>query len=178
MPLFNWIFGHLLVIKEFRDKLPADAGFQCLALTISRAFPQQHMFYLDFWPFTIPLLVVANPYAADQIMKHAWVDKPKNVFDAFWQMSGGPNMITMPEKPWKRWRAIFNPAFGPGYIQELVPSWWTKARSSVRSCGCMRIKAKCSSSRRLRFDWLLMSSEWLACKLEVSKECNESCTDM
>jgi cytochrome P450 len=121
MPLFNWIFGHLLVIKEYRDKLPADAGFQCLALTISRAFPQQHMFYLDFWPFTIPLLVVANPYAADQIMKHTWIDKPKNVFEAFWQMSGGPNMITMPEKPWKRWRAIFNPAFGPGYIQELVP---------------------------------------------------------
>jgi cytochrome P450 len=79
------------------------------------------MFYLDFWPFTIPLLVVANPYAADQIMRHAWVDKPKNVFDAFEQMSGGPNLITMPEAPWKRWRAIFNPGFGPGYILELVP---------------------------------------------------------
>lgn len=121
MPRFSWLFGHLLVIKKIRDTLPADAGFQCLALSISRLFTQQHMFYLDFWPFTIPLLVVANPHAADQIMKHAWVDKPQNVVDAFDHMSGGPNLITMPEKPWKRWRAIFNPAFGSGYVQELVP---------------------------------------------------------
>jgi cytochrome P450 len=54
-------------------------------------------------------------------MRHSWVQKPKNVFDAFLQMSGGPNLITMPEGPWKRWRAIFNPSFSSGYMLEQVP---------------------------------------------------------
>jgi hypothetical protein len=49
-------------------------------------------------------------------MRHAWVEKHQDVFDAFWQISGGPSLVTMPEGPWKRWRAIFNPSFASGYM--------------------------------------------------------------
>lgn len=121
MPPWSWYFGHVLVIKEYLDHLPADTVFNYVAMSISQSFTKQNMFYLDFWPFTIPVLVVSNPHAADQIMRHSWVQKPQNVFDAFMQMSGGPNLITMPEDPWKRWRTIFNPGFGSGYILEAVP---------------------------------------------------------
>jgi cytochrome P450 len=42
-------------------------------------------------------------------------------FDAFLQMSGGPNLVTMPEGPWKRWRSIFNQGFSPAYMLEQLP---------------------------------------------------------
>jgi hypothetical protein len=123
MPPFSWVFGNLLVIKGCIDSFSPDAVFNYVALSISQTFTKHHMFYLDFWPFTIPVLVVANLFAAEQTMQHAWVEKPQNVFYAFWQMSGGPNLVTMPEGPWKRWRAIFNPGFGSGYMPVAASAW-------------------------------------------------------
>jgi hypothetical protein len=71
MPPFSWVFGNLLVIKVCIDSFSLDAVFDYVALSISQTFTKHHMFYLDFWPFTIPVLVVANPLAADQVMRHA-----------------------------------------------------------------------------------------------------------
>lgn len=120
MPPFNWLFGHLLFLKSNVDCYPKDAVFNHVALDIARTTEHQ-TFYLDLWPFTIPALVVGDPHAADQIMRLTSIRKPQNVFDAFLQMSGGPNLVTMPEVPWKRWRAIFNPGFSSGYMLEQVP---------------------------------------------------------
>jgi cytochrome P450 len=121
MPPLNLFFGHLFVIKQYLDQFPADFLFNYIVLSMSRTFPKHHMFYLDFWPFTILVLIVSNPHAADLIMRHFWVQKPQNVLDAFLQMSGGLNLVTMPEGPWKRWRSIFNQGFSPAYMLEQIP---------------------------------------------------------
>lgn len=117
MPPSHWIFGHLLVIKEYVERSPADAVFNYTAMMISRTFSKDHMFYLDFWPFfELPVLVVSNPFAANQVMQLETAVKPSNVHDAFNAMTGGPNLITMPEGPWKRWRRIFAPGFSNSYM--------------------------------------------------------------
>jgi hypothetical protein len=57
-----------MAIKKYLDRLPVDTFFNYVAMSISKSFTKHDMFYLDFWPFTIPVLVVYNPHATDQIM--------------------------------------------------------------------------------------------------------------
>jgi hypothetical protein len=56
--------GHL----KYLDQILADTVFSYVAMSISQTFTNQYMLCLDFWPFKIPVLVVSNPHAADQIM--------------------------------------------------------------------------------------------------------------
>jgi cytochrome P450 len=121
MPPYNWATGHLLVIKEFVDKLPTDAVFNYVAFNISRTFTKHDMFYLDFWPFMTPILVIKNPYVAGQIMGRVDARKPVTVRDAFVQMTGGDSLLTMAEQPWKQWRSIFAPGFSPAHMLDQVP---------------------------------------------------------
>lgn len=117
MPPSHWFLGHLLVIKDYVEKFPSDAVFNYTAMMISRTFTKDHMFYLDFWPFfDLPVLVVSNPSAANQVMQMETSVKPSNVHDAFNAMTGGPNLITMAQEPWKRWRRIFAPGFSNSYM--------------------------------------------------------------
>ena len=82
MPPYSWTTGHLLVIKEFADKLPTDAVFNYVAYNISRTFTKHDMFYLDFWPFMTPILVIKNPHVAGQIMGRVDARKPVTVRDS------------------------------------------------------------------------------------------------
>ncbi|KAF9630943.1 putative afln vera monooxygenase protein [Lasiodiplodia theobromae] len=127
MPPFSWIAGHMLVIKECLEDLPVDAVFNYTARRLSLNFPKHHMFYLDFWPISTPFLVVANPFAASQITQQLNARKPDAVESAFQSLAGGPNLITMPTGPWKKWRSIFSPGFSPAYMLEQVPKMVEKA---------------------------------------------------
>ncbi|KAK0644877.1 Cytochrome P450 monooxygenase aflN [Lasiodiplodia hormozganensis] len=138
MPPFSWIAGHMLVIKECLEDLPVDAVFNYTARRLSLDFPKHHMFYLDFWPISTPFLVVANPFAASQITQQLNARKPDAVESAFQSLAGGPNLITMPTGPWKKWRSIFSPGFSPAYMLEQVPKMIDKAEVF---CQLLREKA-------------------------------------
>ncbi|ORX98676.1 aflN/ verA/ monooxygenase [Clohesyomyces aquaticus] len=120
MPAYNPIFGHLLILKEQMDNLPADCTTNSSFLGISKSFPNG-VFYFDLWPFAKPLLIVNTISGAEQLMRAPLI-KPHIFDDAMYYLCGGPNLLTMPDKPWKEWRSLFNPAFSPSYMLELVPA--------------------------------------------------------
>ncbi|KAK0637868.1 putative sterigmatocystin biosynthesis P450 monooxygenase stcS [Lasiodiplodia hormozganensis] len=120
MPKFNWITGHMLAIKPFVDKLPPDAITNYIMTTMAFAM-KKNAFYLDFWPLSDPILVVTSPQLASQLTQEFNPLKPGNINSAFAHLCGGPNLFTMPDGPWKRWRAIFNPGFSPTYMLDQTP---------------------------------------------------------
>jgi cytochrome P450 len=120
MSKYSAAFGHLLVLKEHMDDLPADCTTNTSFLEITKKFPNG-MFYFDLWPFTNPLLIVNTPSAAYQLAQ-APLDKPENINHAFRHLTDGPNLFTMKQEPWKVWRVIFNRGFSASYMLELVPA--------------------------------------------------------
>jgi hypothetical protein len=67
MPPWNWVFGHLLVLKKYTDRHPADTYITTSIRDMARDFSETDMFYLDLWPFTTPVLCVDDADAANQV---------------------------------------------------------------------------------------------------------------
>ncbi|CAG8980589.1 hypothetical protein HYALB_00002587 [Hymenoscyphus albidus] len=107
MPKYNLLFGHLLTMKTYIDKLPPDAHPAYSFGQIAKDGFPNGVFYLDMWPFFMPLLVSPK--------------KPKSLVRWFQPIAGGPNLFTMEEELWKSWRGTFNPGFSQAHIIKLVP---------------------------------------------------------
>lgn len=73
MPPHHPLFGHMLLAKDLLSKVPQDAHPFYLPGLIRRAVPDVGpVFYLDMWPFALPILVVSSPSTAYQItQKHS-----------------------------------------------------------------------------------------------------------
>jgi cytochrome P450 len=121
MPPWNWVFGHLLVLKKYTDRHPADTFITTSIRDMARDFPETDMFYLDLWPFTTPVLCVCEADAANQATTKNPFPKADSFNVVFEPIMGGPNLLSMNNQTWKEWRALLNPGFGSGYIQDLVP---------------------------------------------------------
>lgn len=120
MPEFNWIAGHMLAMKPYADQLPPDSTSNHIPTTM--AFEtKKNAFYLDFWPLTEPTLIVTSPALASQLTQQFNPLKPSVINNAFAGLTGGPNLFTMPDAPWKKWRAIFNPGFSSNYMLQQTP---------------------------------------------------------
>jgi cytochrome P450 len=117
----NWVFGHLLVLKEYTDRHPADTFITTSIRDMARDFSETDMFYLDLWPFTTPVLCVCEADAANQATTKNPFPKADSFNVVFEPIMGGPNLLSMNDQEWKQWRALLNPGFGSGYIQDLVP---------------------------------------------------------
>lgn len=124
MPKHSPTMGHLLLLKQLMDRLPIDCTINTPLAEVSQKFPTG-MGYFDLWPFTKPLLFVTNTFAALQ-WQQALFDKPDEIKAAFHNLTGGPNLFTMPQATWKPWRAIFNPAFSGAQMLDLVPTILTE----------------------------------------------------
>ncbi|KAI1860429.1 hypothetical protein JX265_009828 [Neoarthrinium moseri] len=120
MPPYNWITGHLLAIKPFLMRQPPDALFN-YALTEMAWSINSDAFYLDFWPIAGPMLVLKSPSMAMQMMQQNNPGKPDFVANTFTELAGGPNLISMEEGMWKKWRAMFNPILSTSAILQQAP---------------------------------------------------------
>ncbi|CAJ2510080.1 Uu.00g059800.m01.CDS01 [Anthostomella pinea] len=87
---------------------------------MARQFPNG-IFYLNLWPFSATLMVVANPLAAAQV-EAAFLDKPGAMCSTLEIINGGPSLMTMHGATWKKWRGLFNPGFSAGYMIGLAPA--------------------------------------------------------
>jgi sterigmatocystin biosynthesis cytochrome P450 monooxygenase len=122
MPKHSRLFGHLLAIKPYVDKLPSDAhGFIAVG-QMAREYPDG-VFYLDLWPFFEPLMVCTSTTAAIQATQKTVLatKKPASLHTWFHSITGGPNLFTMDEDEWRAWRKIFNPGFSQTHLVSLVP---------------------------------------------------------
>lgn len=104
----------------FVDKQPSDALFN-YALTEMAWSIESDAFYLDFWPIAGPMLVLKSPSMAMQTMQQNNPGKPDFLGNAFTELSGGPNLISMEDAMWKKWRAIFTPILSTSVILQQAP---------------------------------------------------------
>ena len=73
------------------------------------------MFYLEFLPLSVRMLIITNPEVAIQANQvHNWA-KPPLLHELIMDLSGGPHMFVMPETQWKPWRNIFGHGSGENY---------------------------------------------------------------
>lgn len=122
MPEWNWVFGHLLVLGKYTKNHPPDTFITTSIRDMARDFTKTDMFYLDLWPFTTPVLCVCDPDAANQATTKNPFPKADSFNIVFEPIMGGPNLLSMNNREWKEWRALFNPGFGAGYMLDLVPA--------------------------------------------------------
>jgi len=122
MPPHHPVFGHLKLFAEIMSQVPSDVHGHALPHQIELMFPDLGpMFYLDTWPFSPPLLVVAAPDAAYQITQSHSLPKFHAMRDYMRPMTGGNDLVTMEGNEWKTWRNILSPGFSSGHLMTLVP---------------------------------------------------------
>ncbi|MCJ1248455.1 hypothetical protein MMC30_005673 [Trapelia coarctata] len=117
MPPWHPILGHLLTLPPILKLLPRDAQQPYIFEVLAKDFKESDtLFYLDLWPFSNPILLVASPSMAIQACQQHDLVKP-HVLDAFFRpFAGGDNLFTMNGPEWKRSRALFTPGFQANYL--------------------------------------------------------------
>lgn len=122
MPPVHPILGHLLFCYKVMSKLPKDVHPHYLPDQIRRAIPELGpIYYIDTWPFTTPMLVVASPDALHQITQAHVLPKFPAIRNFLHPLTNGPDIVSMDGQQWKTWRNIFNPGFSASHLMTLVP---------------------------------------------------------
>lgn len=115
--------GHLLVLKDNLDHLPADASpFYAFQDLVYREFADTEIFVMDYWPMYEPSLMITSPEISAQISNEFNLQRDERELKYFAPVVGGPSLITMTGEDWKYWRGLFNPAFSSAHMLNLVPS--------------------------------------------------------
>ncbi|PLB45553.1 cytochrome P450 71B25 [Aspergillus steynii IBT 23096] len=122
MPTWDFVAGHLKVLPELLKQLPKGSQQSDAFTILSRNFPEtDSCFYIDLWPFTMPLLVVTSPDLAVQACQTYALPKP-DILNAFVDpLAGGPTMFTQNGPEWKRSRDLFNNRFSTNVLMKLAP---------------------------------------------------------
>ena len=122
MPPHHPVFGHLLVAKDVMSKLPSNAHPQYLPGQVRRKYSDVGpVFYLDMWPFSLPILVVASPSAAYQLTQEHSQPKAEGLRNYMRPLTENNDLVTMEGQMWKDWRNVYNPGFSASHLITLVP---------------------------------------------------------
>lgn len=132
----SWLFGHLGVVAAFRRAHPADASMLALHAWLlaeqRRFFPDAAalpaVVHLDLWPaLGAPLMLVTHPAAVAQFTQATSLPKAPYVRDALRLLTGARDIASAEGPLWRKWRARFNPGFGPRNIAALLPEMLEEA---------------------------------------------------
>lgn len=123
-PLLPWhpIWGHCWLLSKLLRDLPRGVSATSLEVEFRRLYPELGpVCYLDFWPLTIPLMMISSPIMARQLL-HQMPVKPDSTA-RFMQsrITGGHELLTMEGPMWKYWRSTFAHGFGSSHIMTVVP---------------------------------------------------------
>lgn len=131
----SFIWGHLQHMGEAQNHFPPASNHDYGAALLARPFTNG-LFYIDTWPFSVPLLVITTPTAANALQKYSpALPKPEDVNGPLNILCAGPSMMTMPEDQWRQWRLLFNSSFSITYLTQLAP---TVASEISIFCGKLR----------------------------------------
>lgn len=123
MPPHHPLLGHLKIVAGIMSRVPGDVHGHILPYQVQRQFPGLgQMFYLDTWPFSLQMLVVAAPDPAYQFIQSHSLPKSYTLGEYMHPITGGNNLVTMEGNEWKTWRNIFNPGFSSGHLMTLIPA--------------------------------------------------------
>lgn len=123
MPKWNWWTGHLLVLKDNLDRLPADANvYYAMQDLVLNQYADTEIFLMDYWPIHEPLLMISSPEIAAQVSNKYNLQKPHDSSKSFAPIVGGDSLISMNGEDWKTWRGLFSPGFSANHMMDLVPT--------------------------------------------------------
>lgn len=125
----SWIFGHLLVMGEFRKEHPPDVNiyelFPWLLNNIERFFPGEKVLppiiYLDIWPAAAPLMLSTHPAVSAQFTQLTNLPKSKLITNYMKPLTGITDIVSVHGQVWKTWRSRFNPGFSSRNVTALLP---------------------------------------------------------
>ncbi|KAL7619489.1 hypothetical protein AAE478_010028 [Parahypoxylon ruwenzoriense] len=125
MPAHNALLGHLLEAKTASEELPPGAHSIYILDRISRKMNRAPAYYFDSYPVSTPMLIVTDPYIANQVTNHAAVstEKPATIKEWFAPISGkgGINLFTQNGQEWKRDHNLFLPFFNNNNLDSAMP---------------------------------------------------------
>ncbi|GMF78603.1 unnamed protein product [Aspergillus oryzae] len=112
-PPWNPILGNLAVMAQLQKKWPSDSReAESFALLSTEAPGCEAGFYVDVWPFSIPMLVVTSPALAVQACQTYDLPKPDVLQPFINPMAGGSdNLFVSNGAHWKQARELFNHGF-------------------------------------------------------------------
>ncbi|KAH7356883.1 cytochrome P450 [Rhexocercosporidium sp. MPI-PUGE-AT-0058] len=118
IPKWNPITGHLLSLVPYLSRLPADAHQNYLLGELANDFPHSDSaYYLDIWPFLMPVLLISSPSLAIQACQQYDLEKPESIVGFFEPFAGRKDhMFTSNGPEWKKLRSMFNPGFSASYL--------------------------------------------------------------
>ncbi|KAL2073405.1 hypothetical protein VTL71DRAFT_10729 [Oculimacula yallundae] len=122
IPRWNALTGHLLTLAPYTTRLPADVHQNNLLAELGKEFPQSDSaYYLDLWPFMMPLIVISSPSLAIQACQEYDLKKPESITRFFKPFAGrDDNMFTSNGLEWKNLRSIFSPGFSASYLMSQM----------------------------------------------------------
>lgn len=86
-----------------------------------RRFPDLGLiYYLDTWPFALPVLVVISPNLASQFTQERSFPKYEGMRHFLQPLTGEHDLVTMEGQMWETWRSIVNPGFSSHHLMTLV----------------------------------------------------------
>ncbi|RYP93185.1 hypothetical protein DL770_000660 [Monosporascus sp. CRB-9-2] len=121
----NKLLGHLLQAKYAADDLPPGAHSVYILHRMARKLGQPDAYYFDPYPINNPMLIVVDPYLANQVTSHSWTgaEKPPTLANWFEPISGGGgvNLFTQNGQEWKHDHNLFLPFFSNSNLDAAMP---------------------------------------------------------
>ncbi|KAK8223289.1 cytochrome P450 [Phyllosticta capitalensis] len=121
-PGHSLLFGHITTVLSTLRTLPPAIHPTTYGYHLSQCFKLGRIFYVDFWPFTNPWLIILDPQLGDQIAVRPSLDKWGPLRHSFAPFMGDRHLLLMEGDEWKRWRALFNPGFSAQNMLAHVPA--------------------------------------------------------
>ncbi|KAF2477215.1 cytochrome protein [Lindgomyces ingoldianus] len=119
MPEWNPILGHLPMLPRLLNQLPKGAQQSYCFGLLTRDFPNSDgLFYIDLWPFSLPIIIVSTPELAHQVGQEYDLPKPDSLKPFFKPITGGLGLFMMNGEDHKSSRALFTPGFSANVILE------------------------------------------------------------
>ncbi|OTB10889.1 hypothetical protein K445DRAFT_69294 [Daldinia sp. EC12] len=129
MPEYSTFFGHLLTAKTAADELPPGAHSTYILDRIGRKLDGGNgppALYFDSFPISVPMVLVRDPYIANQATSHPSVSAEKpaaSLREWFAPISGkgGVNLFTQNGQEWKHDHNLFLPFFNNSNLDAAMP---------------------------------------------------------
>lgn len=130
MPEHSSLLGHLLAAKTASEELPPQAHSTYILDRIGKNMVGNKngppAYYFDSFPVSIPMLIIRDPYIANQVTNHAQVsaEKPESLKSWFEPITGkgGINLFTQNGQEWKHDHQLFLPFFNNSNLDATMPS--------------------------------------------------------
>ena len=101
--------------------LPADAHPQ-IAMDMLRAkYDLPDVFYVDTWPLSFPILVIADPIVAASVTQAPSLAKHYVVQESLRGLVGTRSLFSKEGPEWRTLRSMFNPGFSLTQLMTQVP---------------------------------------------------------